>query len=87
MAIVTRPLEIPKDDPISSPAHYKFGQYEVIHVLRAWLDVNKVSPYEGALWFSLMQYAFRYNKKKGLQDLKKAEFYLNKLIEAWEARK
>jgi len=84
MAIVTRPLEIPKDDPISSPAHYKFGQYEVIDIIKAWTLDCGLTPYQAFLWASLQQYLFRFPKKKGPQDLKKADFYLQRLIKEYD---
>lgn len=37
--------------------------------------------YIGALKFNIYKYVFRYNHKNGVEDLKKALTYLNKLIE------
>ena len=67
-------------DPITKPPHYIFGDYEVIDILRAWLTANDCNGYESFLWSSMQQYLFRYKKKRGKEDLKKAEFYLKKLI-------
>ena len=67
-------------DPVNSPSHYFFGDYQVIDVIRAWLEHNKPSEWESLLWGSMQQYLFRYKKKKGITDLEKAKWYLDKLI-------
>jgi hypothetical protein len=72
---------ISNDDEISSPAHYIFGPYEVILVLLEWLKKAKIGEPSAALWTQLMQYLFRYPFKGGAIDLKKAEWYLKKLME------
>ena len=76
----TRGQWVPMDDPINSPPYYIFGEYEVIDILRAWIAANEVSGYESFLWASMQQYLFRYKKKRGNEDLKKAEFYLRRLV-------
>ena len=72
------------EDPVNSPAHYKFGQYEVIDIIRAWTSDCGLTPYQAFLWASLQQYLFRFPKKKGPQDLKKADFYLQRLIKEYD---
>ena len=74
-----------KPDPINSPPHYKFGDYELIDIIKAWssdcgLTFSPGVCYQVFLWASMQQYLFRFPKKKGLQDLKKAEWYLQRLI-------
>ena len=71
----------PKEDSVNRPSHYIFGDYELIDIIKAWLKENDISRYESFLWSSLVQYLFRYQKKKGLRDLKKCEFYLRRLLE------
>ena len=75
---------LPKDDPISSPAHYKFGQYEVIDIIKAWTSDCGLTPYQAFLWASLQQYLFRFPKKKGPQDLKKAMWYIERLLKEYD---
>ena len=72
------------DDPISSPAHYKFGDYELIDIIRAWSSDCGLTQYQLFLWASMQQYLFRFPKKKGPQDLKKADFYLQRLIKEYD---
>lgn len=71
------PSRIPMPDPINHPPHYTFGKIEVINVIEDW-----------GLSFHLAQvvkYVAR-SKHKGneLEDLKKAQFYLNRLITSLE---
>ncbi len=55
-----------------NPSHYKQGNIEVIDFI---LD-QKSSYLEG----NVIKYISRYKTKNGLEDLKKAKWYLNKLI-------
>lgn len=47
----------------------------------------KSAEYVGALKFNIYKYVYRYAHKNGVEDLKKAETYLNKLIEFEEGAK
>lgn len=62
------------NDPVNHPTHYTFGKYEVIDVLMDWFP-------EAPLLWQVVKYVSR-AKHKGnyLQDLKKAEFYLQREI-------
>jgi hypothetical protein len=67
-----------EEDLVNYPFHYTFGKYEVLDVLDDW----KLGPYE----FLILQYIARSDHKGNkLQDLKKAQFYLNRLIKNIEA--
>mgnify|MGYP001596903591 CR=1 FL=1 len=59
-----------------NPSHYKQGNIEVIDFI---LD-QKANYLEG----NVIKYISRYKTKNGLEDLKKAKWYLNKLIEGYE---
>ena len=65
-----------KEDMINHPKHY-LGKIEVID----YID-DKLSPqqFEGYLLGNVIKYLSRYQKKNGLEDLKKGQWYLNKLI-------
>lgn len=67
-----------KEDMVNSPKHYTFGKYEVIDIIDDW----QLEFYEG----QVIKYVAR-AKHKGneLQDLKKAQFYLNRLIKKMES--
>ena len=55
-----------------SPDHYKGKGMEVIDVI----DAFDLDLYQG----SVVQYVIRYKKKEGLTDLKKAKWYLDRMI-------
>jgi hypothetical protein len=61
-----------------NPDHYKQGEIEVIDYI---LD-QKFSYLEG----NIVKYVSRYKFKNGIEDLKKAHWYLKKLIELEESR-
>ena len=61
-----------------NPSHYKVGGIETIDYMKA-----KMTPeqFEGYLLGNILKYCSRYQYKNGLEDLKKAEWYLKELIE------
>ena len=64
------------DDVINKPNHYNQGNIEVSDFI---IDQN-MNFLEG----NIIKYVSRYKTKNGIEDLKKARWYLNKLIEANE---
>lgn len=62
------------NDVVNHPAHYTYGKIEVI-------DFIKDMPCREA---NIIKYICRYKHKNGLEDLKKAQWYLNHLIEETE---
>jgi hypothetical protein len=66
------------EDPVNHPSHYTFGRLEVIDVLQDWFPTNPL------LWQIVKYVARAQHKGNMLQDLKKAQFYLNKAIEQLE---
>lgn len=71
--------EIPKD--VINPDHYKAGGIEAIDYMKA-----KMSPeaFEGYLQGNVIKYVSRYKLKNGIEDLKKANWYLNRLISMYD---
>lgn len=65
-------------DNINQPAHYTAGGIETIDFMQA-----KLAPaqFEGYLAGNVIKYISRYRHKNGVEDLRKARRYLNKLIE------
>ena len=59
-----------------NPKHYKQGKIEVIDFI---LD-QQINYLEG----NIVKYISRYKHKNGIEDLKKALWYLSKLIGVWE---
>ena len=66
------------EDPVNHPAHYTFGRFEVIDVLQDWF------PSSPLLWQVVKYVARAQHKNNMLQDLKKAQFYLDRAIEQLE---
>ena len=69
-----------EEDMVNSPAHYNASGIECIDGLEAMLGEGFKSYLQG----NIAKYLWRYKYKNGLQDLKKAQWYLNKLIEVYD---
>ena len=67
------------EDMVNSPNHYTSGSIECIDGIEASMSAEAFKGYcKGAA----LKYLWRYERKdKSLEDLKKAQWYLNKLIE------
>tara|TARA_R100001377_G_scaffold76728_1_gene53751 strand:- start:300 stop:548 length:249 start_codon:yes stop_codon:yes gene_type:complete len=63
-------------DPVN-PDHYKQGDIECIEAIKASMYP---AQFEGYLKGNILKYVWRYEMKKGLQDLLKAQWYMNRLI-------
>ncbi len=69
-------------DVVNSPPHYKSGAIEAIEGIEASMAPE---AYAGYLKGSVTKYLWRYEKKgKPLEDLKKARWFLDRLIAAQE---
>ncbi len=70
---------------VDHPSHYNKGGVECIEAIKAC-----VSPeaYKGFLKGNVLKYMWRYESKgKPVEDLKKAKWYLDKLIEVENSSK
>ncbi len=67
-------------DNVNSPPHYNKSGIECIDAIRAATD----NGFEFYLQGNILKYIWRYRYKNGTEDLKKAQWYLNKLIEEVE---
>jgi len=63
-------------DNVNHPKHYTQGKIEVIDFI-----LDQKMPY---LESNVIKYICRHRYKNGLEDLKKAQWYINKLIEVTE---
>jgi hypothetical protein len=78
-------------DVVSKPKHYMLFEeegIEVRHVIEKLVGKFEMSsmghPYMFAAdYVQLMQYLMRFMDKNGVEDLKKARWYLDKMIEAY----
>jgi len=66
-------------DNVNSPAHYTFGDIECIDAIKASMDHK---DFCGFLKGNVLKYMWRYEMKNNpVEDLQKARWYLDKLIE------
>ena len=70
------------DDTVNSPLHYLKGKKETIDVIK---DCMTDDEYHGYLKGNVLKYVSRYKFKcEPLEDLQKAQWYLNRLIKEVE---
>lgn len=67
-----------------SPSHYKQGKVECIDAIES-ATVNKTGL-ESFCVGNVIKYIWRYEAKNGLEDCKKARYYLDKLITRLEEK-
>jgi hypothetical protein len=87
-------------DPVEKPKHYMLFDAEFVNAtayLKEGIEVRDVierlvgklpknaKPMYSADYVQMMQYLMRFMDKNGVEDLKKARWYLDKLIQAYNA--
>ena len=72
-------------DNVNNPTHYTQGEIECIDCIKA-ATVNKVGI-EAFCVGNAIKYLFRYENKNGLEDIRKAQWYINRLIKELEEKK
>lgn len=71
-------LETAKEDKVNHPRHYDLpGGSQAIDVITDMLDDTEI---EGYFKGNIIKYIARYKKKGGVESLKKARWYLDRLI-------
>ncbi len=68
-----------QDDQVNHPSHYRVGHIECIDYIE---DVLTTPEYIGYLRGIIEKYLHRWPYKNGQQDLEKAAWYLERLINA-----
>ena len=69
------------NDPVAKPAHYQSEDgIEAIDVIKAFVP-DPHSYYMG----NVLKYVMRHLQKNGKQDLEKARWYLDEMIEEYDA--
>ena len=75
-----------KADMVNSPSHYRQGDIECIDALTAMITPYG-DPNDAALSWQVVKYIWRHPFKfNPLEDLKKAQWYLNRLIAHYEKK-
>ena len=75
-----------EDDPVNHPTHYTHGGIECIDAIEAALS-SQTDPVAAFLTGQALKYLWRWPIKNGLEDLRKARWYLDRLIARLEANK
>ena len=78
---VTHPSNA-KPEMVQHPAHYNQGGIECIDAIKS-ATVNK-HGIKAVCVANVIKYLWRYEAKNGLEDVRKAQFYLNRLIDELE---
>lgn len=68
-------------DTVNHPHHYCTGKYECIDVMIEIFGVEAVKTF---CLLNAFKYIYRHNNKNGLEDIKKAKWYIDKYIELSE---
>lgn len=71
------------DDIINFPNHYHKNGIDVIGFAEMQLPAEQVKGFHR---INVLKYVTRYDRKNGIEDLNKAKFYLEKLIESESAK-
>ena len=72
--------ELPEEEDRLNPSYYKKGERETIDHIKDITGEN----FEGYLVGNIVKYVSRYREKNGVEDLKKAQWYLESLISLLE---
>lgn len=73
----------PTYDKVNHPMHYiSESGLETIDVIKAF--TKDLNGYEAVATGNILKYICRWKNKNGIEDLKKAQWYLNNLIEEIE---
>ena len=69
------------EDVVNKPKHYNQGDIECIDAIEAMLTHEE---FVGYLRGNSLKYRWRFRYKNGVEDLKKAQWYLTELIDVVE---
>lgn len=71
------------EDNVNHPNHYASSSIECIDAMEAMLTPEQ---FVGYLRGNMFKYQWRYENKNGIEDLKKSQWYLNKLLAVLEQK-
>lgn len=66
------------EEKVNHPSHYNSSKMETIDVL---LNTLTFEEYKGFLKGNIIKYLCRYEHKNGIEDLEKAKWYIQRLID------
>lgn len=73
-------------DVVNKPPHYNTSNIECIDAMAAMVEDAHVTPHEAYCWQNSFKYLWRWNYKNGIEDLQKAKWYIERLIEEVDSR-
>lgn len=71
-------------DNVNHPAHYNSAGIECIDAMEAMVEGAEVDAHIAYCWQNAFKYLWRWPYKNGLEDLKKARWYLDRIIQKME---
>lgn len=74
-----QPKGVQLPDPVNHPQHYTFGGIETIDFIQAKLGPE---AFQAFCLGNVLKYCSRHNHKGGMEDLRKARWYLDRIIQA-----
>lgn len=69
------------NDNVNHPSHYETGNFECIDVM---IETQSKEAVMDFCICNAFKYIYRHNNKNGIEDIKKAKWYLDKYIELSE---
>ena len=82
-AVIEDCQRLEKCDPVTRPMHYTEGAVECIDAIEA--AIGDLAGVEAYLTGQALKYLWRWKWKGGVEDLKKGQWYLARLIARVEA--
>ena len=67
-----------KADNVNHPSHYETGKFECIDVM---IETQGVEAVKAFCLCNAFKYLYRHNGKNGVEDIKKAKWYIDKYLE------
>ena len=64
-------------DNVNRPSHYASGEVECIEAIKSQMNAEE---YQGYLRGNVVKYMWRWREKGGVESLRKARWYLDRLI-------
>ena len=72
-------------DNVNHPVHYNSaGGIECIDAMEAMVAEAHVDPHLSYCWQNAFKYLWRWHYKNGVEDLKKARWYIDRIIQKME---
>lgn len=72
-----------EQDTVNHPSHYETGKFECIDVM---IETQGIEAVQDFCICNAFKYLYRHNRKNGIEDIKKAKWYIDKYIELSERK-